>query len=342
LFPREGNLAKHIARREFIALIGGAASTSSLFVPLVARAQQPAMPVIGYLSIGSPQFDAVRLAGFHHGLKDTGFVEGRNVAGEYRWADSQNDRLPALAADLVQRSVSVIAAIGGPAPALAAKAATTTIPIVFIIASDPVRQGLVTRLNRPDGNLTGVSNLAAVVAVKQLEALHETVPKAALIGFLVNPTNPTAQLYTRDVQAAAQLLGQKLVIVEASTEEALEPAFASLVKQHAEAILVPSDPFFNSMPDRVVALAARHALPAIYSYSEFARLGGLMSYGPSFGEPFRQAGHYAGRLLKGEKVADLPVMQGTKVELILNFKTAKTLGVTFPLPLSGRADEVIE
>jgi len=237
--------------------------------------------------------------------------------------------------------VSVIVAIGA-GPALAAKAATTTIPIVFAIAGDPIRQGLVAKLNRPDGNLTGVSTLAGVVAAKQLEALHETVSKAALIGLLVNPANPTAPFYTRDVQAAAELLGQKLFIVEADTEQALEAAFATLVQKRADAIIVPSDALFNRLPDRLVALAAYHSLPAIYSYSEFARLGGLMSYGASLDEPFRQAAHYASRLLKGEKLAELPVMQGTKVELVLNFKTAKTLGVTFSLPLSGRADEVIE
>jgi putative ABC transport system substrate-binding protein len=281
------------------------------------------------------------LAAFRQGLQDAGYVEARNVLCEYRWADSQNERLPALAADLVQRSVSVIAAIGA-APALAAKAATTTIPIVFAIAGDPVRQGLAAKLNRPDGNLTGVSTLAGVVAAKQLEALHETVPKAGLIGLLVNPANPTAPFYTRDVQTAAELLGQKLLVVQAGTEEALEAAFATLVHQGAGAILVPSDALFNRLPDRLVTLAAHHALPAIYSYSEFARLGGLMSYGASLDDPFRQTAHYVSRLLKGEKVADLPVMQGTKVELILNFKTAQTLGVTFPLPLSGRADEVIE
>jgi putative tryptophan/tyrosine transport system substrate-binding protein len=259
-----------LKRRDFMSLFGGAAAAAW---PLAARAQQPAIPVIGYLSIGSPRFDAVRLAAFRQGLEETGYVEGRNLSGEYRWAEGKNDQLPELAADLVRCQVAVIAAIGGPAPALAAKAATTTIPIVFIIPGDPVRQGLVASLNRPGGNLTGVSNLAGVVVTKQLEVLHETVPKAALIGLLVNPTNPTVEFYTRDVQAAAQALGQKLLVVNAGAESDFGSAFTTLVQQRADAILVPSDALFNSVPDELVALAARHALPAIYAYSEFAKLG---------------------------------------------------------------------
>jgi putative ABC transport system substrate-binding protein len=323
-------------RREFITLLGGAAAW-----PLAVRAQQP-MPVIGYLSIGSPQFDAARLAAFRQGLSESGHVEGQNVTGDYRWAEGKKDRLSAFADDLVRRPVTVIAAIGGPAPALAAKAATTTIPIVFIIPGDPVRQGLVVSLNRPGGNLTGVSNLAGVVAAKQLEVLHETVPKAGLIGLLVNPTNPTVQFYTRDVQDAALALGQKLLVVNAANQNDFEGAFTTLAQQRADALLVPSDALFNSVPGQLVALAARHAIPAIYAYTEFARIGGLMSYGVSFGDPFRQAGVYAGRILNGEKPTELPVIQITKVELIINLKTAKTLGITFPLPLLGRADEAIE
>jgi putative tryptophan/tyrosine transport system substrate-binding protein len=324
-------------RREFITLLAGAAAW-----PRAARAQQPAIPVIGYLSIGSPRRDSMRLAGFRQGLEKMGYVEGRNVEGEYRWADGENDRLPGLAADLVGRPVAVIATIGGLAPTLAAKTATNTIPIVFITSGDPVRHGLVASLNRPGGNLTGVSNLAGVVIAKQLEALHETVPNAALIGVLADPTSPNVGFYTRDVQAAAQTLGKRLLIVNAVAESDIETAFATLVEQRAGAILIPSEALFNSMPDQLVALAARHALPAIYAYSEFAKIGGLMSYGVSFSDPFRQAGVYTGRILKGEKPADLPVMQGTKVELIINLKTAKALGITFPITLLGRADEVIE
>jgi len=325
-------------RRDFIKVIAG----STVAWPLTASAQQSTMPVIGYLSIGSPRMDAVRLAAFRQGLGETGYVEGRNVAGDYRWAGGQNDRLPALATDLVQRRAAVIAAIGGPAPALAAKAATTTIPIVFIIPGDPIMQGLVARLNRPGGNLTGVSNLAGVVVAKQLEVLHETVPKAALVGLLVNPTNPTVDLYTKDVKSAAQALGQKLLVVTAGTESSLETAFATLVQQRADAILIPSDALFNSLPDQLVALAARHALPAIYAYSEFAKVGGLISYGVSFRDPFRQAGVYAGRIIKGENPADLPVIQGTKIELVINLKTAKALGIIVPQTVLARADEVIE
>jgi putative tryptophan/tyrosine transport system substrate-binding protein len=325
-------------RRDFIRGIAYSATAW----PLTATAQQATNPVIGFLSIGSPPFDAARLAAFRLGLSETGYVEGRNLAAEYRWAEGHNDQLPALAAELVRRPVALIAAIGGPAPALAAKAATTTIPIVFTIPGDPVRQGLVESLNRPSGNLTGISNLAGVVVAKQLEVLHQTVPKAALIGLLVNPTNPTVDFYTKDTVAAAEAIGQKLLVAKAASETDLEAAFAMLAEQHAEALLVPSDALFNSIPNEIVALAARHALPAIYAYSEFARAGGLMSYGVSFGDPFRQTGIYAGRILNGEKPADLPVMQGTKVELIINLKTAKTLGITMPLPLLGRADDVIE
>ena len=310
--------------------------------PFAAIAQQPARAVIGYLSVGSPQYDTARLSAFRQGLTETGYVEGRNLEGDYRSAESHNELLAGLAADLVRRPVSLIAAIGGLAPALAAKNATSTIPIVFTIPGDPVRQGLVKSLNRPGGNVTGVSNLAGVVVSKQLEVLRETVPKAALIGLLVNPANPTADFYVKDSEAAARAIGQKLFVVKAVSEKEIEPAFATLAEQHADAILIPSDALFNSVPEELVALAARHALPAIYAYSEFARAGGLMSYGASFGEPYRQTGIYAGRILKGEKPADLPVIQGTKVELVVNLKTAKSLGLAMPLPLLGRADEVIE
>jgi putative ABC transport system substrate-binding protein len=325
-------------RRDFNKAIAGAVAAW----PFAAIAQQPAMPVIGYLSIGSARFDAARLFAFRRGLAETGYVEGRNLESDYRSAESHHDQLAALAADLVRRPVSLIAAIGGLAPALAAKAASTSIPIVFTIPGDPVRQGLVDSLNRPGGNLTGVSNLAGVVVSKQLEVLHETVPKAALIGLLVNPANPTVDFYANDTEAAASAIGQKLSVAKATSEKDIETAFATLAEQHADAILIPSDALFNSIPEKLVMLAARHALPAIYAYSEFARAGGLMSYGVSFGEPYRQTGIYAGRILKGEKPADLPVIQGTRVELVVNLKTAKALGISVPLSLLGRADEVIE
>jgi putative ABC transport system substrate-binding protein len=326
-----------VKRREFITLVGGATMWRRS-----ARAQQAATPVIGYLSSASPRLDVVRLSAFRQGLAETGYVEGRNLEGDYRSAENQFDLLAVLAAELVRRSVSLIAAMGGLAPALAAKKATTTIPIVFTITGDPIRQGLVDSLNHPGGNITGVSNLAGVVVSKQLEVLCETVPKAALIGLLVNPANPNADFYTKDVDTAASVIGQKLLVVKAASEKDIPTAFATLAEQRVDAILVPSDTLFNSVPEELVKLAARHALPAIYAYSEFAKAGGLMSYGVSFGGPFRQAGAYAGRILKGERPANLPVIQATKVELIVNLKAARALGVTVPLPLLGRADEVIE
>ena len=321
-------------RREFVSLFGGAAAW-----PLAAQAQQPAMPVIGFLSIGSRQSDEARLAHLREGLKEAGYVEGRNVASEYRWAERQNGRLAPLATDLVRQSVAVIVAVGGNAPALAAKRVTTTIPIVFITSGDPVRQGLVASLNQPGGNLTGVSGMANVVVAKQLEVLHETVPLGALVGLLANPNNPSVE---RDAQEAARALGLKLLVARAATERDLETAFATLAEQRADAILVPSDPLFNDLPDQLVALAARHAMPAVYSLREFARAGGLMSYGNGLAEAYRPAGVHAGRILKGEKPADLPVIQATKVELVINLKTAKALGLAFPITLLGRADEVIE
>jgi putative tryptophan/tyrosine transport system substrate-binding protein len=301
------------------------------------------MPVIGFLSNGFRQSDeAWRLAPFREGLKEAGYIDGRDVASEYRWAEGQNDRLAALATDLVRRSMAVIVAIGGPAPPLSAKQATTTIPIVFVISGDPVRLGLVASLSRPDGNLTGWSGLAGVVVAKQLEVLREAVPRGDLIGLLVNPTTPTVELYTRDAQEAAQTLGLKLLVVRAATEGDLERAFATLAERRADAVLVPSEALFNDLRDQLVAFAARHSIPAIYPYSEFARVGGLMSYGVIFGEGFCHAGVYAGRILKGAKPADLPIVQETKIQLVINLRVANTLGLTFPLPLLGRADEVIE
>ncbi len=273
---------------------------------------------------------------------DAGYVEGRNVAFEYRWAEGQYDRLPALAADLVRRDVAVIVAIGGSTTAVAAKPATATIPIIFAVGGDPVKLGLVTSLNRPGSNMTGVSFLVATLIAKQFEVLHETVPKTALIGYLVNPTLTNYEADTKEVLAAAESVGQNLLVRQAHTDIELEAAFVTLVEQRVGALLVGGDPFFLTRRTKIVELAARHKVPAIYPLKEYAIAGGLMSYGTSITEAHRIAGLYAGRILKGEKPPDLPVQQSTKVELIVNLKTAKALGLTVPLSLLGRADEVIE
>jgi putative tryptophan/tyrosine transport system substrate-binding protein len=322
-------------RREIFAVLGGAAVW-----PVVARAQ--AIPVIGFL--GSSVLDesgALQVAGFRQGLNEMGFVEGRNVAIEYRWADNQYNRLPAFAADLVSRQVAVITT-RDTASALAAKAATTMIPIVFSLGADPVKIGLVTSLNRPGGNITGVSFLANLLPPKLFELLHEVVPSAASVGFLVNPTNPNVASDTRDVQAAADALGQKLVVVKASTSNEIDAAFAAAVQQGVAAFYVNADPFLSSRRDQLIALAARHALPTIHWQRDYAVAGGLMSYGASTADANRQVGIYVGRILKGTKPADLPVQQAVKVELVINLKTAKALGLTIPLALLTRADEVIE
>ena len=329
-------MAIHIRRREFVVTLGSAAAVW----PLAARAQQPAMPVIGFLGSESPLSFANRIAAFRHGVAEAGYVEGQNVAIEYRWGEGHYDRLPVLAADLVRRQVAVIA--GDTVSALAAKTATSTIPIVFITIDDPVRLGLVASINRPGGNATGMSLLSSVLVAKQFELLHELVPHASVIGFLVYAHIPNAEPDTRDAQTAAHTLGRKLVVVKAHTESDFEPAFTTLLQQKVGALAVSSVALFNTRPKQLVALAGRHALPAIWPQREFAALGGLMSYGASVTDTYRQVGVYVGRILAGAKPADLPVVQSAKFELIINLKTARVLGLTVPLTLQVAADEVIE
>ena len=323
-------------RREFITLLGSAAAW-----PFAARAQQPAMPVIGFLGGGSPDLDAKRVGAFRQGLSEAGYAEGKNVAFEYRWAEGRYDRFPALATDLVRRQVNVIAALGGTPSALAAKAATTSIPVIFETAVDPVEFGLVESLNRPGGNLTGVTILSVELGPKLLELAHELVPGATAMALLVNPTSPFAETLSRDTQAAARTLRLQLHVLQASTEQ-FDTVFATLVELQVGAVVIGPDVLFTNGSDKLAALMLRHMLPAIYSVREFAAAGGLISYGPSIAETWRLAGIYAGRILNGEKPADLPVQQVTKVELVINLKAAKALGVTFPITLLGRADEVIE
>jgi putative ABC transport system substrate-binding protein len=325
-----------VKRRDFISMLGGAAAAW----PLAARAQQPAMPVIGFLNTRAPEEDALLLAAFRQGLTETGYVEGRNVTIEYRWAEGHNDRLPALAADLVRRQVTVIAA--NSQATVAAKAATSTIPIVFITGADPVQVGFITSLNRPGGNLTGVTSLDTQLGGKRLQLLHELLPKAGTIAALVNPTFPGSDIQTRDFQAAASALGLRLHILHASAQRDINAVFANLTRLQTSGLVIGNDPFFNSWSEQLGALALRHRVPAIYEFRAFVGAGGLMSYGGSITDLYRLLGVYTGRIVKGEKPADLPVQQATKVELIINLNTAKALGLTIPLPLIGRADEVIE
>jgi putative tryptophan/tyrosine transport system substrate-binding protein len=326
-------------RREFITLLGGAA----IAWPVESRAQQSAMPVIGFLHLTSLETNRENLAAFRRGLGETGYIEDRNVAIEYRWAQGRNDRLPTMAAELVRRQVSVIVVLESTNGALAAKAATQTIPIVFMQGADSVQIGLVGSLSRPGGNLTGFDLLLAETAGKRLELLLDLVPRARSIAYLRNPTNPVfAESETREVQVAAQALGVHLLLVDASRPSEIETAFADLVKQRADALQVSSDGFLLTHPDQIVALAARNAVPAIYAWRQAMAVGGLVSYGTNILDAWRQAGIYTGRILKGEKPADLPVQQVTKIELIINLKTARALSLDVPTSLLLRADEVIE
>ena len=325
-------------RREFISLIGGVAA----MWPLAARAQRTPLPVIGFLNSVSPQPFANYVAGFRAGLKETGYIDGQNVAIEFRWAEGHYDRLPGMAADLVRRQVAVLVSTGGAPSVVAAKAATSTIPIVFTIAVDPVQLGLVASLSRPGGNTTGVNFLTAALEGKRLGLLRALLPGIQLIAVLLNPNRPDHADQTRQVQEAATTNSQQTHILLAGNESDIDAAFATAVQLHAGAMLIATDQFFNSQRDKIIALAARHAIPAIYEQREYAQAGGLMSYGTNYRDGYRQVGVYAGRILKGEKPGDLPVVQSTKFEFVINLKTAKVLGLEVPPNLSAEADEIIE
>jgi putative tryptophan/tyrosine transport system substrate-binding protein len=332
-------MASYIGRRKFLATLGGAAAAW----PLLAHAQQPPMPVIGFLSSSSAESSAYRLDALRQGLGESGYAEGQNVTIEYRWADGQYDRLPSLAAELVRREVAIIVATGaGGVAAQAAKRATSTIPIVFSSAVDPIKAGLVASINRPGGNATGFVQFTALLEAKRLQLLHELVPNATVIGVLVNAANPVAETQTADVQAAARSISRQVHVVTASSEGEFDAAFAGLAQQRIGGLLIAADPFFFSRREQLVALAARYALPAVYEWREFVVDGGLMSYGNRVTDAYHQIGIYCGRILKGANPADLPVVQPTKFELVINLKTAKALGLTVPNAMQLLADEVIE
>jgi putative ABC transport system substrate-binding protein len=325
-------------RRKFITLIGGAAAAWSL----AARAQQPEVPVVGWLNAKSPDDTAHLVAAFRRGLGEAGFIEGQNVMIEYRWALGQYDRLPAMAAELVRRPVTVLASAGGEPAALAAKAATSTIPIVFIIGGDPVKQGLAASFNRPGGNSTGISVLTSTLEPKRLGLLRELVPRAETIGVLMNPNYPQFESQLRDVQEAAHAINLQIHVLRASTDREIDAAFETVAQRRIPALSVAADPFFDTRRDKLVVLAARHAVPTMYHFREFAAAGGLVSYGFDNSDAYRLLGVYTGRMLKGAKPADLPVLQPTKFELVINLKTAKAIGLTIPEAFLLRADEVIE
>jgi putative ABC transport system substrate-binding protein len=329
-------------RREFITLFAGAAATPALLWSLPLTAQQPAMPVIGFMSSRSQRASALLVTAFRKGLSEVGYVDGSNVIVEYRWAEGQFYRLPALATELVRRPVNALVATGGIGSAIAAKMATTTIPVVFAIGGDPVDLGLVTSINRPGGNLTGTTFFTAVLGAKRLELVRALMPMPALIGILANPNSPESMMLVADIEAAGRQLNQPLIVHYASSTGEIEPAFAALVEQRISALIVSADALLDTRGDQIIELAARHALPAIYQFRDYVAAGGLMSYGASIADAYRQVGDYAGRILKGAKPNDLPVLQPTKFDLIINLKTAKALGLDIPAKLLALADEVIE